>query len=101
MKRVTAVAVQAPTLVTGAEKQEQLEAALDQAVKLGQLYGLPIRPVLLHGNPVRQMLRFARDFQLLVMSHRRNRGGSLTHPDVSRLVLLQSPISTLVLCHGR
>ncbi len=101
VKRITAVAVQAPTLVTGAEKQEQLQAALDRAVKLGQLYRLPVEPVLLHGNPVRQLLSFARDFQLLVMSHRRNRGGSLTHPDVSRLVMLQSPVSTLVICHGR
>jgi len=100
LKRVTAVAVQAPTLVTGAEKQEQLQAAMERAVKLGQLYRLRVEPVLLQGNPVRQMLKFVRDFKLLVLAHRRHRGLSLTRPDVSRLIMLQSPISTLVTCHG-
>lgn len=98
LAEITAVVVLPPTLVVGAERLEELEEALQRAVRLGQAFRLKVLPVRLHGNPVTQLLEFCKDFSLLVMSHRRGRGIKLTRPDVSRLLLLKSPISTLVLC---
>ena len=96
--RVTAVAVLPPTLVSGADRLEGLEQALERAVRLGKAYRMEVVPVTLEGNPVHQLLDYSRDFHLLVMGHRSGRGFKLTRPDASRLLLLKSPISTLVLC---
>jgi Trk K+ transport system NAD-binding subunit len=96
--KVTAVVVLPPTLVAGAERLEDLERALERAVRLGKAYRIKVVPVKLEGNPVRQLLEYCRGFGLLVMGHRRNRGVKLTRPDVSRLLLINAPVSTLVLC---
>jgi Trk K+ transport system NAD-binding subunit len=99
VEKITAVAVLPPTLVSGAERLEELEKALERAVRLGKAYRLEVLPVTLHGNPVRQLIDYSKDFSLLVMGHQRGRGVRLTRPDVSRLLILKSQISTLVLCN--
>ena len=96
--KITAVVVLPPTLVSGADRLQGLEHALESAVRSGKAYRMEVVPVTLHGNPVHQILEFSRDFDLLVMGHRPGRGVKLTRPDVSRLLLLKSQISTLVLC---
>lgn len=96
--KVTAAVVLPPTLVAGAERLAELEKALERAVRLGKAYRLEVVPVRLEGNPVRQLLEYSRGFGLFVMGHRRNRGIKLTRPDVSRLLLIHSSVSTLVLC---
>lgn len=102
LSRITAVVVLPPTLVSGAERLQELERSLERAVKLGLAYRMEVVPVVLHGNPVHQLLEYSREFHLLVMGHTRKRGVKWTRPDVSRLLLLRSRVSTLVLCsHGR
>lgn len=98
LARITAVVVLPPTLVSGADRLRDLEDSLDRSVRLGKAYRMEVVPVTLHGNPVHQLLRFSQDFHLLVMGHRPGRGVKWTRPDVSRLLLLKSQISTLVLC---
>lgn len=98
LAKITAVVVLPPTLVSGADRLQGLEHALERAVLLGKAYRMEVVPVTLHGNPVHQVIAFSRGFDLLVMGHRPGRGVKLTRPDVSRLLLLKSHISTLVLC---
>ncbi|MFN8611590.1 MAG: NAD-binding protein [Vulcanimicrobiota bacterium] len=100
VSEITAVTVLPPTLVVGVERLQQLEDALQRAVRLGQAFRLKVHPVSLQGNPLTQLLEYSKEFDLLVISHRRRRGIKLTRPDVSRLLLLRSPISTMVLCTG-
>ena len=97
LKSITAAVVLPPTLVSGVERLEQLKRALENAVKQGRLYRVEVEPVTLTGNPVHQMVDFARQYQLLIMGHR-PQSPRFTRPDASRLMLLRCPISTLVLC---
>lgn len=98
VSKITAVVVLPPTLVSGADRLQELEEALERSVQLGKAYRIEVIPVTLLGNPIHQLLEFSRDFHLLVMGHRSGRGVKLTRPDVSRLLILKSQISTLVLC---
>ena len=98
VRSVTAVAVLPPTLVSGAERLEELKAALQRAEKLGKAFRLKVVTVTLEGNPVHQLLEYSKQFSLLVMGHRPGRGVKLTRPDVSRLLILKAQVSTLVLC---
>lgn len=100
IKRISAAVVLPPAIVTGVDRIEQLRSALQGAVKMGELYRVEVAAVALEGNPVSQILQFARRYRLLVMGHRPSRH-SLTKPDVSRLILSRSPISTLVACSAR
>lgn len=99
--RLTAVVALPPVIVSGEDDNKRLRQKLDQTAGLGPMYGLAVTTEELNGNPVHALLEKAREFDLLVVAHRVGRSFSLTHPDVSRHLLLRAPKSVMVLPYGR
>lgn len=98
--QLTAVVAMPPVIVAGESSNRRLRQKLEQVAGLGPMYGLAVKTLELPGNPVHAVLQKARDFDLLVLSHRAGRRFSLTHPDVSRHLLLRAPCSVMVLPRG-
>lgn len=94
---LTAVAVEPPDFVVGAEYQEQLRATLDAVKSKAHLYGRRMETRLIQGNPVTQVVEQVADFDLLVVAHRRHRRFSLARPDSSRHIIVNATCSVLVL----
>lgn len=97
---LTAVAVQPPDFVVGAEYKEKLRAALDAVKAKAQLYSRQLKTQLVEGNPVTQVVDLSRDFDLLVIAHRKGRRFSLTRTDVSRHQIMRAACSVMILPYG-
>jgi nucleotide-binding universal stress UspA family protein len=94
---LTAVAVEPPDFVVGAEYREKLLAVLEAVKAKAHLYSRRIDTRLVEGNPVNQVLQQAANFDLLIVAHRRGRRFSLTRPDVSRHLIVRAPCSVMIL----
>lgn len=94
---LSVIAVAPPDFVVGAEYKDQLLAALDAAKARAHLYSRRVKTHLVEGNPVNKVIEFSKDFDLLVIAHRRCRRFSLTRTDVSRHLLYEATTSVLVL----
>jgi trk/ktr system potassium uptake protein len=84
-------------LVAGSAFREEAEEALERATGLASLYGMGTTTEILEGNEVNQVCERAKDFDLLLIGHRRDRKFTFLKPDVSDLLAARSPISTMVL----
>ncbi len=94
---VTAVTVSAPRFVVGAATIEDQKAALEKVTHLASLYHLDVEQVHLEGNPIEEVLDLCPDYQMMVVSHSKNRKPSFFNPDASQHLLRRSPITTFVL----
>jgi len=99
--RITAVSVLPPGFSVGEAELESQREALQQTLALGKLYRTRMEPVEQQGNPVREILRLSRGFDLLVVSHRRDRRWSPFRPDVSHHLIRKAPCSVLVVEMGK
>lgn len=94
---LTAVGVEPPDFVVGAEYKDHLLKALESVKSTAHLYSRRLHTSLVEGNPVNRVLELAKEFDLLVVAHRRDRRLSLTRTDVSRYLIVGAPCSVLVL----
>lgn len=94
---LTAVGVEPPDFVVGAEYKEQLVRALESVKSTAHMYSRRVDTRLVQGNPVTQVLDLAREFDLLVVAHRTGGRFSLTRNDVSRHLIVNAPCSVMVL----
>lgn len=95
--QVTLVTVTAPRFVVGARAIDDQKAALRQMTQLANLYRLEVEEVHLEGNPIEEVLGLAKDFNLMILSHGKDRRRSFFNPDVSQHLLRRAPITTMVL----
>ncbi len=98
---ITAASVLPPGFSVGEAELESQREALQKTIALGSLYRMRIEKMEKEGNPIREILRIARDFDLLVVSHRRDRPWNLFRPDISHNLILRAPCSVLVVEMGR
>lgn len=94
---LTAVGVLNTDFVVGPEYKAELEAALEAARSVAHLYSIKIDTQLVEGNPVHQILDMCKDYDLLIVAHRRQRRFSMTQVDVSRHLVLRAPCSVMAL----
>ena len=94
---VTVVTVTAPRFVVGPHAIEVQKAALGQMTHLANLYHVEVEQIHREGNPIQEVRKLANEFDLLLLSHSRDRKPSLFNPDVSQHLLRRSPITTIVL----
>jgi hypothetical protein len=97
--RLKAVVSVPPAIVAGEEGNRRLREALSMIASMGPIYGLAVETAELTGNPVHSLLEESLQHNLLVLSHRVRQRFSFTQPDVSRHLLLRSPVSVMVLPH--
>ena len=84
-------------LVAGTTFRKEAEEALERATGLASLYGLATKTEILEGNEVNQVCARAKEFDLLIIGHKRNRKFTLLKPDVSTLLASLASVSTMVL----
>lgn len=94
---VTVVTVTPPRFVVGEKAITDQKTALDQITHMANLYHLEVERIYCEGNPVDQILDLAGDFNLLLLSHNREKTPSLFDPDVSQHLFRRSPITTIAL----
>lgn len=97
--QLRAVAVLPSPIVSGLGYREELEEALGQVKRLGEIYGLKVETTLESGNPVHVLARYSKENDLLVLAHHVRRRYSWSDPDTSRHLLLRSSCSVLCLPH--
>jgi Trk K+ transport system NAD-binding subunit/nucleotide-binding universal stress UspA family protein len=95
--KLTVVVACPAAYVAGSAFRKEAEEAVERATGIASLYGLATETEILEGNPVLQICQRAKDFDLLIAGHRRERKFTLLRPDVSHLLAARSPISTMVL----
>ena len=94
---LTAIAVEPPDFVVGDTYKEKLVGALEAVKSKAHLYSRRVETQLIEGNPVTQVLKLTRDFDLLIVAHRRARRFTLTRTDVSRHLIVGAACSVMVL----
>ena len=94
---VTVVNVRPPRFVAGEDAIAAQQAAFDQITHLAQLYRIEVARIQCEGNPIDQILELASGYDLLLLSHNRDREPSVFNPDVSQHLLRQSPVTTITL----
>jgi Trk K+ transport system NAD-binding subunit len=99
--RITAASVLPPGFSVGESELNSQREALKQTLSLGNLYRMRMEKIEMEGNPVREILRLSKDFDLLVVSHRRDRRWAPFRPDISHHLILRAPCSVLVVEMGK
>lgn len=95
---ISVVVVFEPDVIGGEVSKDWSEKALNHAREITQIYKFPIKEMKLEGNPVKEVVKLTRDFDLLVL-------GSTTQevpflkPHVGELLIEKSPCSVMVIAH--
>jgi len=94
--QVTAVSIFPPVFSVGDEEIKSQQETLARTLSLGNLYRMHIEAIQQEGNPIREILKISNNFDLMVISHRREKRWQLFHPDISHHLILRSACSTLI-----
>ncbi len=94
---VTVVNVTPPRFVAGETAIEAQKAVFDQITHLAHLHRVEVARVQREGNPIDEILKLAGSYDLLLLSHSRDREPSFFNPDVSQHLLRRSPVTTIAL----
>ena len=94
---ITIVTVTAPRFVVGRRAVEDQKAALRKINHLANLYHVEVEQIHLEGNPIEEVLKLCPDYQLMVLSHGKDRKPSFFNPDASQHFVRRSTITTFVL----
>ncbi len=93
--RLEALTVTEPSFSIGQERIEEEKRALHQVEELCSLYRLPVITHHREGNPIREISLHSRDYQLLIIGHRRRRW-RLPRIDVAMEIISRAPCSVMV-----
>ena len=94
---VTFATVTAPRFVVGGRAIEDQKEALGKITHLANLYRLEVEQLHREGNPVEEVVKCSKDYDLLVLAHGKAKKPSFFNPDVSQHLLRRAPITTIVL----
>ena len=92
---VSVVTVAEPTFIAGPESRRWAKEALDRAQETARILQFAIDVILLEGNPVKEVIRLARDFDLLVLGSS-TREVPFLRPHIREAIVRRSPITTVV-----
>lgn len=99
--RTSAASIMPPSFSVGEAELRSQKEALEKTLSLGNLYRMSIEGLEKEGNPIREILKLVRRFNLLVVSHRRGRGWRLFRPDISHHLIGKASSSVLVVEMGK
>lgn len=94
-----AVTVSPPDFVSGSEHIAAQAQVLKVVNDIAAQYRVTVEMQHLNGNPVRELARFLRPDDLLVLSNRPQRRASVLNPDPGMLLIEHAPCSVMVLCN--
>ncbi len=91
-----AITVTAPAFSAGEEEVSEQKQVLDQVLEHSALYHKSIRVFHLEGNPIREVVRHSRDYDLVVMGYRRIKG-SMPRFDITLEILRRLECSVVII----
>ena len=94
-----AVTVSPPDFVSGSEHIAAQAQVLKVVNDIAAQYRVTVEMKHLNGNPVRELTRFLKSDDLLVLSNRPQRRASVLNPDPGMLLIEHAPCSVMVLCN--
>lgn len=86
-----------PLIVEGTEHREQVSKRRREIEKLAGLYHVKISTEVVEGNPIYEIVRLSRDFDLLVLPYPRGRRSFLTRPDVALNIIHRAHCSVMAM----
>jgi len=86
-----------PLIVEGTEHREQVDKRRREIEKLAGLYHVKVRADVVEGNPIYELVRMSRDYDLLVLPYPRGRRSFLTRPDVALNIIHRAHCSVMVM----
>jgi len=98
--RLEVLTVTEPSFSIGKERLEEEKRVLHQVEELCGLYRLPLTAHHREGNPIREIERMSKDFQLMIIGHRRKKP-LLPRIDIAVELISRSPCSTMLLPFSR
>lgn len=99
--RTSAASILPPSFAVGESALRSQKEALEKTLSLGNLYRTSIDDLEQEGNPIREILKLVKGFDLLVVSHRRGRRWRVFRPDISHHLIRKASTSVLVVEMGK
>lgn len=98
--KTSAASILPPSFSVGEAALRSQKEALEKTLSLANLYRTSIDDLEQEGNPVREILKLLKGFNLLVVSHRRGRRWRIFRPDISHHLIGKASASVLVVEMG-
>jgi trk system potassium uptake protein TrkA len=92
---VTTVSVSDPVFLASEDSVKWAQTALRHVRQIGEIHHFPIEEILLEGNPIKEVVKTARDFDLIIMGST-TRGGSILKPNVGEHIIHKAKSSVLI-----
>lgn len=86
-----------PEIVVGAEEKANVERQSRDLENLAAMHRIPVEKLVLQGNPIYEVERISKDFDLLVVPYRRKEGSFLTRPNVGLNLIHRAACSVMVM----
>jgi trk/ktr system potassium uptake protein len=86
-----------PEIVAGNELKGELEQRRREIENLAGMYHVKMQTITVEGNPIREIIKLASKYDLLVLPYTKGRKAFLTRPDVGLNLIHHAPCSVLVM----
>jgi len=93
---VAVAVVEEPEFIRGVEEEEWAESALKRVRELAHIYKFEFEVIIKKGNPVKEVVALAKDFNLMVMGSTTREKG-LFSPHVGERMAQDAPCSVLII----
>ena len=98
--RLDAVTVTEPAFAAGKEEVEEQKRVLDRVTELSSLYRMSINIKYREGNPIKEVVDTAKDYNLVVLGHRKGMRRILPQLDLAVEILDRTTCSVMVIPYG-
>ena len=89
--------VQQPDIVVGSDHRQEMTEQHRELEALISMYHIKSETVIMEGNPIREIEKRSRDFDLLILPRKRGRRGSIRKPDVGLNLIHRAHCSVMVM----
>ncbi|MBA3016584.1 MAG: hypothetical protein FP811_00250 [Desulfobacteraceae bacterium] len=93
--RVATASVSDPAFMASKDSVKWAQTALRHVRQIGEMHRFPIEEILLEGNPIKEIVNTAKDFDLIVIGSS-TRGMSILKPNVGEHIIHKAKSSVLI-----
>lgn len=95
---ISVVVVEEPEFIHGGQSQDWLDATLQRVREIAHIHKMEFKEIPREGNPVREIVALAKDFNLMVMGSA-TKDRSIFRPHVGELLAQKVPCSVLIVAN--
>ena len=94
--KVTVALVREPDFLHSSEEKDWVQKNLERAWELAHIHKTKLEEIVREGNPVKELMDLARDYELMVVGSRQKEKKFFT-PHVGELLVRNAPCSVLII----